>query len=291
MSVAAFDLQYHAGQERQSGQDLSAYVEHAMITGRRVLGMTDHIEIYIGDSDKEGPYDKSLDGLRAYYDDVRRMDASTDEVQLLFAPELGSSFDFDTLPDEIVDLADLFICEVPVPSMDPDENTPVMIERMESIAAFRARVNTPVFFAHPFRSPINNRLVKRDIDPWVSGLDPRPPGDWSIETINRFMTFAVDRVASTAVELDLPVEINGNSHYRARGANLPAVIQLLYAAYGHMHESGVEFVPGSDQHGFMSHIGRCGGYVPWETFAAIDVDITDLTHLADLGVESQWFNR
>lgn len=285
MGVHTIDLQYHAGQERQSGQDLDAYVEHARVTGRSVLGMTDHIEIYVGDADKPGPYEQSLAGLRAYHDDVRAMDEQTPDVQLLFAPELGSGFDFDSLPAPVLELADLFICEVPVPSMDPAENTTAMIDRMEAIAAFRDDVDVPVFFAHPFRTSINNRLVKRDIEPWVADLAPRPLTDWDAETIDRFMTFDVAAVGETATALDLPVEINGNTHYRTRGSNLPAAIGLVQAACLILRDAGVSFVPGSDQHGFMRGIGRVGGYVPWETFRAIDVGLSDLHHLVDLGVD------
>ncbi len=285
MGVHTIDLQYHAGQERQSGQDLEAYVEHARVTGRAVLGMTDHIEIYVGEADKPGPYDQSLDGLQAYHDDVRAMADRNPDLQLLFAPELGSRFDFDSLPAPVLDLADLFICEVPVPSMDPAENTATMCDRMEAIAGFRDAVDVPVFFAHPFRTAINNRLVKRDIEPWVAALEPQPLDAWDDATIDRFMTFDVAAIGETAAGLDLPVEINGNTHYRTRASNLPAALGVLQAACLTLRDAGVSFVPGSDQHGFMRGIGRCGGYVPWETFQMIDVGLGDLDHLVDLGVD------
>jgi len=45
--VHNIDLHYHAGQERQSGTTLEGYLKHAVITGRVVLGLTDHLEKYI----------------------------------------------------------------------------------------------------------------------------------------------------------------------------------------------------------------------------------------------------
>lgn len=285
MQVSQIDLQYHAGQERTEGCSLEDYVEHAAATGRSVVGLTDHIEIYVGENEKTGPYERSVDGLAAYRADMDRVQEAYPDLQLLFGPELGRGFDLAGVPPAVVELADLFVCEIAMPDEDRTTNTDAMIARLEAIAGFSERVDRPAFVAHPFRPAINRRLVKGEIEPWITELGPRSPADWSAEEIDTFCGFDVARFGAAAARAGVPLEINGNTHLRARGANIPAALQLLRAAYGRLRDAGASFVPGSDQHFFRRRYGRRGGFVPWETFAAIDVGVAELGHLRSMGIE------
>lgn len=285
MWVHSIDLQYHAGQERLSGRSLADFVDHAVHTGRRVLGLTDHIEIYIGDNEKDGPYERSIAGLAAYRADLDDLGDAYPDLQLRFGPEIGRTFDFGDVPDEVVALSDHFVCEISLPDGDRQATTDAMIDELREIATFRDRVDRPVFVAHPFRSSINRRLVKRPIEPWIRALEARPHGDWTVEDVESFFMFEVGRYGRAAEDAGIPLEINGNTHLRTRGSNIPAALQLLRAAYGILNEAGVAFVPGSDQHQFERRYGRRGGFVPWETFEAIGVGIDDLGHLEQFGID------
>jgi len=62
-NIHNIDLHYHAGQERQQGTTLEGYLDHAALTGRIILGITDHLEKYIGNplspgcvNERESPY-------------------------------------------------------------------------------------------------------------------------------------------------------------------------------------------------------------------------------------------
>lgn len=285
MYVYNIDLQYHAGQERRAGRSLADYLDHAAATGRRVVGLTDHIEIYLGDNDKTGPYERSVAGLAAYRADVDAIRTDYPDMQLRFGPEVGRGFDLETVPERVVELSDLFVCELSLPANGLQANTDAMIDRLDEIARFSDRVGRPVFVAHPFRSSINRRLVKREIEPWIRELSPQPPTEWSTGAVNEFFMFDVARFGQAAARAGVPLEINGNTHLRAQGANIPAAIQQLRAAYRLLQGAGATFVPGSDQHQFERRFGRRGGFVPWETFATVDVDIGDLGHLREFGIE------
>ena len=48
MFIYQVDLHYHTGQERQTGASVRDYLEHARMTGRKILGITDHLSLYLG---------------------------------------------------------------------------------------------------------------------------------------------------------------------------------------------------------------------------------------------------
>jgi len=72
MYMHNIDLHYHAGQERDAGATIGDYLKHAMLSGRRVLGGTDHYGLLqeARRPDKQYLYEASQAGLRAYHDEV-----------------------------------------------------------------------------------------------------------------------------------------------------------------------------------------------------------------------------
>ncbi len=288
LSIHNVDLHYHAGQERQAGVSLSAYLEHATVTGRRLLGITDHYGLY-GEparSDRKYPYEFSLDGLRAYHDDVMALRSHFPTLTLFFAPELGPRVDLDEIPDCVLEMSDYFICETSFPAGDIAENTAATVERVEQVAVFVERTGKPAFIAHPFRSSVNHRLVKRDIEPWVTRMAPRLEADYSAEELNRFFLLDVAEIGAPCAARGVPLEVNGNTHYRTLCSNLPAALQMLYAAHRLLQSQGTQFVPGSDQHGFRTGVGRIGGYVPYDCFRALGLSAADISFLERIRVKA-----
>jgi histidinol phosphatase-like PHP family hydrolase len=297
--VHNIDLHYHAGQERQPGTTLEGYLEHAVMTGRTVLGLTDHLEKYIGDplssAQKPPLYTQNVQGLQAYRADVDTMRERFPSLSLLFGPEIhaGPRIDILSLPRGVVDLSDYFLVSLPNKAdenpADGNQsanlaNTEAKISQVWAMAEMRERTGKPVYVCHPFRSAVNDRLVKRPIAPWVSALAPRSPDQFSKEQINRFFGFDVSALGRACAELDIPVEINGGTDGRIRALNLPAPLRMLWAAYQLMQQEGVRFVPGSDQHGYLrTPERREGRYIPFDAFEALGVQAEDVP-LGQLGL-------
>jgi hypothetical protein len=283
------DLHYHAGQERQPGTTLSGYLEHAVMTGRTILGVTDHLERYIADPltpAKGTPlYEQSVAGVQAYRVGVDRMRARFPELHILFGPEVHASprIDIRRIPQGVVDVSDYFLMSLPTDRTSFTANTKARIDRVREMAEARAMTGRPVFIAHPFRSAVNDRLVKQPIAPWVTALEPRLPEAFTDHEVNRFFGFDVRALGRICRECDMPVEINGGTDSRIRGLNLPAPLQLLWASYRIFQQEGVTFVPGSDQHGYMrTPTRREGRYVPFDAFAMLGLSARDVLFVEHL---------
>jgi hypothetical protein len=274
LPIHSVDLHYHAGQERQPGQTLRSYLAHAVMTGRVVVGCTDHLERYIGippSPPESAPlYAQSVAGVARYRADVDELRAEFPTLRLLFGPEIHASprLDLRQLPDAVIALADYFLCALPGVDSSPEENSAAMLNRLDEIAAFARRADRPVLVCHPFRPSVNRQLVKGEVAPWITALRPRRA--FSDAELNRFFLFDVRAVARACRAHDLPIEINGGTVGRIRGLNLPAPLQMLWAAYRVFQEEGVGLAPGSDQHAFMvSATRREGRYVPFDAFEAL----------------------
>jgi hypothetical protein len=289
MDIHNIDLHYHAGQERDPGTSLADYLDHAVVTARRVVGITDHYGLYTEPhrAREHNPYEMTLDGLQAYRDEAMGLASCYPGLVLRFAPELSSRTDLDAIPDRVLAIADYFICETSFPGDTVAENTAAAVQRIEEVGRFCTRTGKPAFIAHPFRSSANYRLVKRDIAPWVTLLEPRPEGDYSPEELARFFLLDLEELGAACVAHNLPLEVNGNTHYRMLCSNLPAAVHMLYSAYRHRRGQGVAFVPGSDQHSFRRSVGRVGGYVPYDTCRAMGFGVEDISFLARIGVTLQ----
>jgi len=287
------DLHYHAGQERQPGTTLEGYLDHAVMTGRIVLGVTDHLEKYIGSplsSAWDPPlYEQSVSGLQAYRADVDALRDAYPSLRVYFGPEIHASprIDLRRIPRGVIDVSDYFLSSLPDVDTSIDHNTAAKVERLHAMAELRERTGRPVFIAHLFRSAVNNRLVKRPIAAWVTAIAPCPPDAFSDEEVNRFFGFDVRALARVCAELAIPIEINGGTDGRVRGLNLPAPLQLLWAAYRIAREAGATFVPGSDQHAYLrTPERREGRYVPFDAFQYLGLGARDLVLVRQLLGES-----
>ncbi len=294
MHIHNIDLHYHAGQERTPDTSLEEYFRHARLTGRKILGVTDHLGRYIdaGDDARRGVYPNSLEGLMIYRREVDEMKPHFSDISILFAPEIGPGQEPSGLPAEAVEAADFFIFELP-PDLTDDivSNTDSMIRRVREMARFSGEAGRPAFIAHPFRPSVNRRLVKRDIEGWVTGLAPRPPGSFSRRELDRFFLLDIKAFGEAVSSLGIAVEINGNTHFRIRSSNLPAPLNMLLQVYGRLMDTGARFVPGSDLHGFKSNVGRIGQYVPFESFELLGLSVGDIDFLGNfpnLSVQSSF---
>jgi hypothetical protein len=288
--VHNIDMHYHAGQERQPGTSLADYLEHAVMTGRVVLGVTDHLERYIGTprshSSNQPLYEQSVKGLHRFREDVDQLRERFSSLEIYFGPEIhaGPRIDLRKIPQGVVDIADYFFVSLPTAEESVVADTEAKTGQINSIAEMRERTGRPTFVAHPFRAAVNNRLVKRPILPWVTAITPRSPDEFSDGEINEFFGFDVRAIGKACGECNLPVEINGGTDSRIRGLNLPAPLQMFWAGFRIMKEEGTTFVPGSDQHGFMrTRERREGRYIPFDAFQILGLTARDIVFLEQLG--------
>jgi histidinol phosphatase-like PHP family hydrolase len=167
--VHNIDLHYHAGQERQPGTTLEGYLEHAVMTGRIVLGLTDHLEKYIGSPLSPAAaaplYEQSVAGLQAYRADVEGLRGRFPTLKIFFGPEIhaGPRIDIQRIPQGVVEVSDYFLVSLPTVDTCADANTKAKVDHIRAIAEMRERTGKPVFVAHPFRAAVDARLVKRPI--------------------------------------------------------------------------------------------------------------------------------
>ncbi len=280
INIFNVDLHYHAGKERQDGVSLSDYLDYAAKTGRRILGLTDHYGLFFPreGAGQDRNYPASLAGILQYREDVAQASSKFPALQILFAPELNPHDDLAAMPAELIAVSDYFISE-PYHTAGLAENTASMQKRLYEVADFRERTGKPVFLAHPFRQAVNARLVKGELEPQASQLEYKAWSEYDYATARDFFGFEIRQLARTASQLDIPIEVNGNTQYRVRSANNPAALQLLWAALGFMLEEGVSLVPGSDLHGFKAGVGNIGQYVPQDCFDALGQGLDYITFL------------
>jgi hypothetical protein len=229
-------------------------------------------------------YEQSVAGLHAYRADVDRLRDAFD-LRLFFGPEIhaGPRIDIGRIPQGVVDVADYFLVGLPMGETSPAENTAARIEQVHAIAEMRERTGRPVFVVHPFRAAVDQRLVKRPIEPWVTALSPGAPASFTDEQVNHFFGFDVRALARACAECAVPLEINGGTDARIRTLNLPAPLQMLWASYLVCQQEGATFVPGSDQHAYLrTPTRREGRYVPFDAFDALGLTVQDLPFVDQL---------
>ncbi len=277
------DLHYHAGRERPEGSTLDQFIEHARISGRRVVGLTDHLGKYTGRNTAGTSYEPTIEGFRQYRDDMERVQKDYPDIRLFLAPEAGPGDRPADISSMAADLSDYFIMEPAFPSRTSiRENTDRLIERIRETAEIMNITGKPAFIAHAFRSAVNMRLIKEAVEPWVTELEPRCPEDYAPEELNDFFLLDIQRVGRAAAGMNVPLEVNGNTQYRIRSSNLQAPLHMLWAALFLLKGCGCELLPGSDQHGFEAGIGRVGMPVPADCFAFLGVTAPDMIFLKRL---------
>lgn len=279
------DLHYHCGLERQQGVSIDDYLNHARVTGRRIVGITDHIEKYIGCNleDKDRLYSTGAEGLLEYYQDVKQYCNKYPSLQILFAPEISLDFDFNKIPQNLIDVCDYFICEPPIADED---RTQSILNRMNEMAKFSQDTKKPLFLAHPLRHGINQRAVKcKEVEQWVIDLKYHYDLEkYSLKQMNEFFWVDVEALANASVELDIPLEINGGTHARIINTNLMNVLRIYIAANYYMKNKGAQFVCGSDQHAFIQNNMRSGRYMPQQVFEELGIGVKDMHFLKKIVV-------
>lgn len=279
MYIHNIDLHFHAGQERHPDLSVKDYLEYAQSTGRKILGITDHYNLFFPNKpiDKKLLYELGIKGLMRYRKEVEELENSFPNMKLFFAPEISSNDDFNAISSEVIEMSDFFICEPPAVNGNLRENTDAIIKRLNEIAGFIKFSGKQAFLAHPFRQSVNKRVIKKDIEQWITDIEYREHwSDFKEEEINYFFDIDVKEIGKAASKLKIPLEINGNTQLRARSSNLPAVLQMLWTAYKLLLEEGCEFVPGSDLHKFVEAVGKRGQYVPLDCFEALGLAYKDI---------------
>jgi len=290
LTYGNIDFHFHAGYERHPDTSLDDYFEFACMTGRRVLGVTDHFGYYVpGRDEGQRPYAGNLDGFLRFIADIDETRARFPMLRILKCPELSAaSLDHD-IPDEAVQASQFFLCEPPGVERDQvGPNTTRRLNHIRKAAELQKATSRPVLLVHPFRAAVNQRLVKEPIEPRISQLESAPCGVFSEEDLNDFFMFDLRRYADACRQEEIPIEINGNTDSRIRRVNLAVPYRMLLAAYRLLLDSGVDLVPGSDLHGIRSGVGRGGEYIPWMTFETLRLSPRDSAFVrALLGLDHQ----
>jgi histidinol phosphatase-like PHP family hydrolase len=280
MHVFEIDLHYHAGQERRENKSLRDYIDFAHMTGRKILGITDHDSRY-GTRLREGPqhYPQSIEGMMQYRQDLDELRSDFPSMQIFFAPELSSVFEYKTMDDRIIDISDYFICEPASNHEEMELYTELMISELERTKAIANHTGKPTYMAHPFRYRLLNRISEgRTLPEGYMGAC-----SMTDEEVMELIGLDIVAFADHAVSLGVAIEINGGTHYRLRSFNAPYYLDALRHAFKILHRRGVSLVPASDLHGFAP--GQSGLSVPRETFEMLGITAKDIGFLNQIGAK------
>jgi histidinol phosphatase-like PHP family hydrolase len=269
--------------ERRFGCSVADHLHFAQVTGRRIVGVTDHDYYLRGESaknpEKTYPYEFSLGGLEQFRDEVRSAAREFPELAVFFSIELGARRDLSAVPDALLDACDFLICEAAPLAKEPSTTDAHRLRQVEQVRDLMDRAGKPAFIAHPFRLVIDDRLILRDIDPSLASMQGRPELDFEEEELNSFFRQDVRAMARACRRYGVAVEVNGHSCWRMWGLNIPALYDLLCAANRVLRDEGVDLVPGSDQHEFRLTWGgmfaNAGVPVPWQVFDRLGLSVED----------------
>ncbi|MBS3735391.1 MAG: hypothetical protein KGY99_10790 [Phycisphaerae bacterium] len=277
------DLHYHAGSERSGDTSLWDYVDHARMTGRLLVGVTDHMERY-DPARPRNPYGPGADGWARYREELEQLKPEFPSMRLLLCPEVSLERVDELLTPELAAVADGLILEPPriYDCTDIKANTESWTTGVGRIAEIGRQFAKPVHMAHPFREAGNNRVVENPIEPWITDMPLRPACDFSDDEVNHFFMMDVRALGRALVAHGISTEISGDTVARLDRISLPSVRQILYAGYRMLHEEGVDLVPGSDHHVATDVIGRVGTPVPSEAFDWLGIGPEDMTYLDTL---------
>lgn len=283
MQIYQIDLHYHAGQERGDGKSLMEYVDFACKTGRKVLGVTDHISLYEPpESEKAKHYPQNIDGLVQFRSELDALRSDFPEIQLFFAPELTPYTEYLSMDPKIIAISDFFICEPAPYKGSIIENTKHMLGQLVRASEIERHTGRPVFMAHPFRKWMLDRLLNGIPSPFSPPEEYIGPYSLSDQQANEFFGLDLKAFGEKAAELDISIEINGETLFRASTFNNPLYRDLLCHAYGVLLRQGATFVPSSDLHGFRP--GRAGIPVPSDVFQRLGLYVADVSFLRKIAV-------
>jgi hypothetical protein len=287
LHIHNIDLHYHAGGERSDGTSLGDYLEHARMTGRLILGVTDHVERYAPRRCRN-PYGLGAEGWKRFREELEQLAPKFPTMHLLLSPEVSFERVDELLTPELAAVADALIIEPPriYDCTDIETNTESWTAAAGRIAEIGRDAGKPVHMAHPFREAGNNRLIENPIERWITQMRPRPECDFSDDEVSRFFMMDVRALGRALVRHDVPTEVSGDSVARTMRISLPACRQILWAAYRILRDEGVDLVPGSDHHVIADPIGRVGTPVPSEVFDWLGIGVGDIRFLSRLGIRT-----
>lgn len=285
MQIYQIDLHYHAGQERGDGKTLWDYVNFAYKTGRKVLGVTDHIGLYGPPKrDKAQHYPQNINGLTQFRKELDELRSDFPEMQLFFAPELSPYTEYESMDTKITAMSDFFICEPFINNEGFTENTQNMLYQLIRVHNIERHTGLPAFIAHPFRELMSKRLLKGEPSPFEPPEEYSGPDSISDKQVDEFFGFDLGAFGEKSAELDISIEINGETLSRASSYNNPLYHDLLCHAYSVLIRRGATFVPSSDLHGFSP--GRVGTPVPSNFFQKLGLITADITFLQKISVDT-----
>ena len=259
------DLHYHAGTERPDGYSMYDYINYAHLSGRRILGVTDHFGRYLGGSRKPLlHYEGSPEGYQQFARDINDAREHFPDMTLLLAPEIGISALMSDRADVAFTAAhaDMFLGE-PGGAMGEWSVGETYIRALDAMARYRDRFGAPCVFVHPWRSHVNDLVGKGGIEPDVEPPDclrlpkseqlpPLSSYDDPVAHVEQLFDVDIAALAHAAVEHDIPFEINESTWGRMLAHNAEWFGERYLFIFRTLMDAGVEVVLGSDLHGVTS---------------------------------------
>lgn len=288
MLLSEIDLHYHAGMERQGGASLADYLDHAVATGRRFIGLTDHVGRYMDGMPQHhhpGIYSPDLAGLLQYRGEMEALRPLYPELAVFFAPEYPHTTPLGRLAEEWLAPADYCICELTFderPEAGPGERTDIAISYLGDVARLRERSGKPTYFAHPLRDSMNRRIYDPpELDPAVIELARRASATLDCADLNALFECDLAAIGQAAGELNVALEVNGETRGRILRI-LPELYPAYIAAYRLMCDNGARLVAGTDQHD-PRHFPAISGWT--EPIALLGPESLDVGFYQSLGIK------
>ncbi len=280
LRLSNIDLHFHAGTERPEHCSLRDFLDFAVATGRRLIGVTDHFGRFTGASRKQlNHYAGSPEGYRRFINEVHEVGSGYPHAVVLFAPEVGLAH----LEGETAAMAlgepgvDLLIGE---PSRPGEGETlgEYLVRGIEMIADAREEFDVPGFLAHPFRGSINSIVGKGGPGPRMPIHEPFPPlyeTEDPVEEVEKLLELDISKLARVSIREKVPFEINESSWGRIMGMNHESFAERYLLFFRTFIDEGGEVVLGSDLHN-AEHPSP----TPFSLAKALGVKVTDMSLLS-----------
>jgi hypothetical protein len=279
LTLGAIDFHLHAGSGRKEEFSLLDVVDFAIATGRRIIGLTDHLGRFLGLSQKPvHHYDPSIEGFRAYAADVCAAREARPDVILLLAPEIAIR-DLDSGAAEAVFAVDEVDCFLGEPGGAPEGTRygDHLVRCIETVARFRDTFGKPGVIVHPLRYAIGKYCGKAGPGPKYPMHPPFAPLESCADPVahvEKLLDIDLGMLAEALVRHDLPVELNDSDRSRILGMNHESFFERYIRFYRELLASGVRIVPGSDLHSIETPKA-----VPFVGARVLGVRVTDMVFL------------
>jgi len=247
------DLHIHAGTERPPDLALMDFVDFAVATGRRIIGITDHFGRFLGLSRKVlNHYPGTIGGYHSLIADAKGAKLAYPDEIILFGPEFGIGNLVSREGEQALGAhgVDFFIGE---PGSPPDGTSlgDYLVGGVAEIRRATDEYGVPGFLGHPLRGPINRIAGKAGPGPRMPAHPPFPPlstFDDPKEHVEEILQVDISALARESVRRDVPIEINDSSWGRIMGMNHQSLLEIYLFFFRSLLEEGVRVVLGSDMH-------------------------------------------